>query len=137
MIGPQQYIQAWAEYHHRRSIGAMGYARTTTLHRIIEEGLTGAAVRGAYGADLPHGVKSLPRAVLVVEAALHSFTKPDYFRLLLLAEFNLVDAMKGCRTRAERAERLGMSVTTYTNALVRVRRAITAQRRADGDFQTE
>jgi hypothetical protein len=136
-IGPQQYLQAWAEFQHRRDLGALGYARTTTISRIVEEGITGASIRGAFNADLPHGVKELPRAVLVVESALRSFTKPDYFRALLLAEFNLLDAMKGCRTRIERAERLGVSVTTYTNALRRIRRAITAQRRADGDFQRE
>ena len=42
------FLIIWARWSATRNDNGLGYARRTTLHRIIEEGPAGASIRGPY-----------------------------------------------------------------------------------------
>ena len=109
------FLLIWAKWAVSRYDNSLGFSPESTMHRIMTEGPTGAAIRGTFG----------PRSIPISEMA--DLVESAMIKLLKDHRNVLVLEYVGRGTRRQKAGDLGVSENTYNSRLRRAKERLASE----------
>jgi len=108
----RHYLSRWASLRIQDRDGGVGWNRRSTLGRVADEGLTGAAIKttARYTQDDEVGAVEF----VTVEKVIRFMDEQT--KATVYADYGLLDGVRGARE--VRCKKIGISRTAYANALL-------------------